>query len=452
MSPLRVLQVNTADAGGGAEGYARRLHQALLARGWPSELAVGLRRTPTPGVWPLVHAAYARGWSRALWCLEAWGARRAGRQRGAWRVRTWASRLASRANFDAYRRGDELLTYPGTQALLAHASRFDVIHLHNLHGHYFDLRLLPALSRMRPVVLTLHDLWLFTGHCAHPMGCPRWRAGCGACPDLRRYPAVRADHTRTNLANKLALVAQSQLFITAPSRWLLDQLPEDLRARDTISLHLLPIGIDLERFTPGDQRSARARLHLPVEADIVVSVGNATQTNEYKDHTTLLAALHAWAAHPSTRPKVVVFVGSDQTPPPIAGLDVRTEAFQADPDRVADFYRAADVFVHTSRADTAPTVVIEAMACGTPVIASAVGGVPELVGQGDMGRLVAPAEAADLAQAIIQTLADPACARERAQRALERTRREYSLTAHLSATCGVYEQAVARHRARARAG
>jgi hypothetical protein len=73
---------------------------------------------------------------------------------------------------------------PGTWELLrrVRADPPDVIHAHNLRGGYFDLRALPELSRVAPLVLTMHDMWLITSHVAHSFECERWRTGCGECP------------------------------------------------------------------------------------------------------------------------------------------------------------------------------------------------------------------------------------------------------------------------------
>ncbi len=68
-----------------------------------------------------------------------------------------------------------------------------IVQCHNLHGGYFDLRALQWLSARVPTLLTLHDMWTLTGHCAHALGCDRWRTGCGRCPDLKLDPAIRAD-------------------------------------------------------------------------------------------------------------------------------------------------------------------------------------------------------------------------------------------------------------------
>src|SRR3990172_6801419 len=96
--------------------------------------------------------------------------------------------VADRARWAARLRGREDFNFPGTAALLELPGRTpDALHLHNLHGGYFDLRALPALTARVPAVLSLHDAWLLSGHCAHSFDCGRWETGCGECPALWIY-------------------------------------------------------------------------------------------------------------------------------------------------------------------------------------------------------------------------------------------------------------------------
>jgi hypothetical protein len=77
-----------------------------------------------------------------------------------------------------------LITYWSTQAIAQHPfyQEADVLHFHNLHGGYFNYLFLPYLTRNKPAVYTLHDMWGFTGHCSYSFDCNRWQKGCGSCP------------------------------------------------------------------------------------------------------------------------------------------------------------------------------------------------------------------------------------------------------------------------------
>lgn len=413
---MNILQVSTADRGGGAEGSARNLFLTYRQRGHGSWLAVGRKYGDDPDVFelPRVRPPGPRG--VLFGGLAHWVRNREGRLPGARRLARVLDRLADSRRWRAWAAGREEFDFPGTAQLLdLPPQRPDLVHCHNLHGWYFDLRVLPALSAKVPVILNLRDAWLLTGHCAYPCDCPRWAAGCGQCPDLERYPGVRRDATAANRLVKADIFARSRLYVTAPAQWLLDA------ARATIlpavEYRLIPNGIDLGVFRPGDAQAARAKLGLPMHGPLVLFAASS-QRNVYKDPETMFATIRRVAA---SRPETC-FICLGQTVPPreLAGARVIAAPFQRDPQAVADYYRAADVFVHTARAEAFGKTTTEAMACGTPVVATAVGGLPEQIEDGKSGFLAPLGDAAAHAAAVIRLLDDAtlrsACAEAASQR------------------------------------
>ena len=150
---------------------------------------------------------------------------------------------------------------------MASAARdFDLIHAHNLHGDYFDLAALASASRSRPVVVTLHDEWLMTGHCACTLGCERWRNACGQCPRLDVYPAIRRDATAENLARKREIYRDLRVVAVAPSRWLLERARASALSAAITESRIIPNAVDLEIFAPGDRSEARRHLGFPEQA------------------------------------------------------------------------------------------------------------------------------------------------------------------------------------------
>ena len=127
-------------------------------------------------------------------------------------------------------------------------------------------------------------------------------------------------------------------------------------------------------------------------------------------------------------------LGEASPPEQIGDVEIRFVPYQKDPKKVARFYQAADLYIHPARADTFPTTVLEALACGTPVVASAVGGIPEQIVEGRTGFLVPVGDARAMAGRVLDLLADEGlrlwmgrqAAEDAAQRfGLERMVREY---------------------------
>ncbi len=172
---LQVVQVSTSDAGGGAERIAADLHLASLARGLESTLAVGHRFGTVKRTALIPNDARRNAWARAWLRLVPDSGALFGRQGATQRTyRRVVKSVAEPAR--AWRRlqGYEDFDYPGTPAIpTLGGAPADIVHLHNLHGGYFDLRCLPEISVATPCVLTAHDTWLASGHCAYALDCTR---------------------------------------------------------------------------------------------------------------------------------------------------------------------------------------------------------------------------------------------------------------------------------------
>jgi glycosyltransferase involved in cell wall biosynthesis len=435
---LTVLQVNTSDIGGGAERVMLDLHRGYLARGIDSWIAVGDVRSTDPRTLHIDNRAARSAWTRAL-------SSDTGREvrQGSVSRRTSLITVARLVMSDPrrYRRilsGLEDYGFPATQSLLELPPRVPgVLHLHNLHGYYFDLRELPALARAVPAVATLHDAWLLTGHCAHPFDCPRWRTGCGECPDLSTYVPIRRDASAENWRAKRDILDRSRLCLVTPSRWLMGMVEEAGLAEDHPT-RVIPNAVDVSVFRPGSPGDARASLGLPSDREILLVVANALTRNPFKDVETLAAALPIIAGAGQRRP-LVVAVGAE-APLHVEGVETLAVPFVEDPARMAAYYQAADIYVHPARAENLPLTVIEAMACGTPVVASDVGGVGELVVDGVNGLLVPPGDSGALASAVTALLDDPDRRRAFGEAAERRVLEHFTLERQADAYLDLYAE------------
>lgn len=298
--------------------------------------------------------------------------------------------------------GIEDFNFPGTYRLLGlPPERPDLLHCHNLHGYggYFDLRALPWLSRKLPLILNLRDAWLLSGHCAHAIDCERWRIGCGKCPDLDLFPPVRRDGTAYNWRRKKDIFERSRLYITTPSRWLMDKVRTSMLSG--VHYRVIPNAIDLTVFHPVDQNEARRQLDLPSDAKIVLLIAQ----NMFKDYRVMEEALGRLDDKDCSS-LLFICLGKDGEGKKVGRGKMLFPGFERDPSRMAQYYSAADVFIHAAKAEAFGKAVTEAMACGTPVVATATGGIPEQLEDGQMGFLVPVGDSYAMTSAIERLLAD----------------------------------------------
>lgn len=432
---MHIVQVNTADKAGGAESVAWQLFHAYRRRGHASSLVVGLKRSQDPDVVELTHDHLRSVWSQR--CAVA--AKRVGSTlgplRGVRHLQTAIRLLVGQPHrwWDR-QQGREDCDFPGTWRIPAVIpARPDILHCHNLHGGwlrdggYFDIAALPSLSRMFPVVLTLHDAWLLSGHCAHSFECDRWSTGCGDCPDLTIYPAVKRDATAYNWQRKQHIFARCRFYVSTPSRWLMDKVDASMLKPACIEQRVIPNGVDLTIFTGGDRREARSRLDLPQDAKILLFAANGVKQNLWKDYRTMRASLARIAARMNDQPVLFIALGDVGETEAIGQARIRFVPHQDDPSFVARYYQAADVYVHAAKADTFPSTVIEAAACGAPVVATAVGGIPEQVIDGRTGFLVPGGDAEGMAERVVRLLEREGIRRLMADEAQQLARERFDL-------------------------
>ena len=435
---MRILQISTSDQEGGAEKVAYDLHTAYRQQGHQAHLAVGHKKLYDADVSLINHTAYRPAWTR-FWRAQQLALCQkkihiapvlAGLLADAAEPRAWWERTRGMENFD----------YPGAWHVLGlPPQRPQVLHAHNLHGKYFDLRALAALSQQIPTFITLHDEWMFTGHCAYTFGSERWRTGCVDCPDLAINPAVPRNTTAQNWQRKQSIYQQSKLYVAAPSRWLLDEALTSILQPAIVEARHIPNGVALETFHPGDKRAARAALQLPLEADIALFVANSTVSNPFKDYATLEAAIARIAAQRPQRETVFVNLGEAGAEKRLGQVTIRYVGYQRDPQQVARFYQAADVYLHAARAENFPCTILEALACGTPVVATAVGGIPEQINEGVTGFLIPQADSHAMAARAAQLFDDVSLQSQMGEAAAQHARDHFSLTQQVKRYLDWYE-------------
>lgn len=248
----------------------------------------------------------------------------------------------------------------------------DIIHLHNIHGYYINIEILFDYLKManKPVIWTLHDCWTFTGHCAHfdYIQCNKWHKECSKCPQTLTYPKSHiTDNSKNNfLRKKESFNGIKSLTIVTPSKWL-SNLVKVSYLRE-YSVKVINNGIDLSIFKP-IMSSFRSEYNIK---DKFLILGVASTWNQRKG-----MKYFKEIAENSNSSEIIVLVGLSKKqirklPKNIIGINHISNI-----NKLAEIYAEADVFINPTLEDNFPTVNLEALACGTPVITFDVGGSAE---------------------------------------------------------------------------
>ena len=250
----------------------------------------------------------------------------------------------------------------------------DIIHLHNLHDSYINLPMLFSYIKKHnvPTVWTLHDCWAFTGQCPHftMVKCDKWKAGCYGCPQYKEYPASLYDNTKKMWQlKKKWFTGVKNMTIVTPSEWLAGLARESYLKQYPIEV--INNGIDLNVFKP-THSNFRKQYGIPGDKYIVLGVSFAWGYRKGLD-------CFVEMAEKLGEQYQIVLVGTDDEIDKNLPHNIISIHRTQNQKELAEIYSAADVFVMPTREENYPTVNMEAIACGTPVVTFDTGGSPEML-------------------------------------------------------------------------
>lgn len=268
-----------------------------------------------------------------------------------------------------------LFSWLGTYQLIKECKKLqpDLIHLHNLHTFCINLPMLFHYIKKEqiPVVWTLHDCWTFTGHCPHfvMVKCDKWKTECHHCPQLSVYPRSRVENTKMAYRlKKKWFTGVPKMTLVTPSQWLAD-LTKQSFLKD-YPVQVIYNGIDLSVFKPTES-NFREKYGLQ-DKKVILGVAGSWEKRKGIDVFKELAD----RLDDTYR---IVMVGIDPEAAKKLSEKIISIKRTDNQTQLAEIYTAADLFVNPTREDTYPTVNMEALACGTPVLTFRTGGSPESV-------------------------------------------------------------------------
>ena len=422
---MRIVVISATESEGGAARAARRLHRALLAAGAESSLLVGRKSSADNGVIevPASEIPDAGRWS--LLQQELIDNNRAGQ---------WNTYFS--------------VTLPGTD-LACHPAvlEADVIHLHWISGFLSAADIARLLALGKPVVWTMHDERAFTGGCHYTFGCREFASKCEACPQLRDDPQ---HFPAAILADACLLWSPHALTIVTPSRWMASQARQSTLF-GAHRIETIAYALETDLFRPSPKSEARAALGLAPDT-LVLLFGADFGVERRKGFHELITALKLClcdnAFHRRCQERRVTLLCFGHPADELKSLPIPLESlgYMHDDEKLAMVYSASDLFLLPSLADNLPCTMMEAMSCGTPVVAFATGGIPECVEDGVTGRLVPTGDTAQLAQAILDLAKDEPMRTRMGQAARVVVESRYSLKSIGTQHLRLFEELRAHHR------
>lgn len=381
---MKILHLSAADVKGGAARAAYRLHQGLRGAGVESRMLVQYKSADDS------HVQLCASESR----LEALQMRL---HRGT--VMRAQQKIAESHLLDAeYFSVDRAAL---GKIPLSRVGRPDVINLHFVAG-FLDLPLtLVKLSRIAPVVWTLHDMNPFTGGCHYNDGCTRFVEQCGNCPQLS---SKRSNDMSNQIWQSKDRVYRSvdakRLHVVTVCRWMNEEVRRSTLLEPFQST-VIPYGIDTDIFAPLEKLVTRSALQLPLEPKIVLFVAASLQARR-KGFGQFLEAMKSLAG----RDDVLLLSVGSHCPELPEGVRHQHIENISDERLMSMVYSTADLFVIPSLQDNLPNTVMESMACGTPVVGFDVGGIPDMVRNGETGQLVPLGDTQALGDTVRELLED----------------------------------------------
>lgn len=373
---IKILHLSTLDHGG-AGSKAFRLHLGLLGQGIDSKMLVLCAKNK-------VNEVYETPTHHGHQSLESWKLI----------YNHWLGVLRKHPNRPD---GLDFFTDISSGALLANhplLKQADVIHLHWIPG-LIDVQAMPSLFTGKRIIWTLHDQNPFTGGCHFAGECRKFESHCHSCPQLGSE--IDQDLSFQQWVAKNNAYRDLDLEIVTPSQWLSTEAKRSALFSSR-PITVIPYGLQLGIFQPRPTSKLR-EVHGLSDNDFVILFGAHAHTRRkgFEHLTALLEVIP-----PYMQGKRVVAVAFGHISKGLTNrVPVLEVGFVADPHKLAEFYSMADVYVLPAIKDNLPNTVLEALACGTPIVGFDIGGIPDMVRQGNNGWLTPLGDIDGLVQGIM---------------------------------------------------
>jgi glycosyltransferase involved in cell wall biosynthesis len=277
----------------------------------------------------------------------------------------------------------------------------DIISLHNAHGGYFETSLLQEISKVAPIVWTLHDMWAFTANAAHTFGDNSWKELKKGKKENKHFPQIGLNTGNWLLKKKKKIYNKSNLSVVCPSEWMFNQAKQSPLFTNKKIYHI-PNGIDLRVFKKYDNSDTRKRFNIPDKSIVLAFAAEKGMQSEFKGGDDLIKILNGINANATEIIHLIIMgLGNYAKLDKFSNFIIHRTGYIFSEEAIAKYLSAADIFIYPTRADNLPSTLIESLACETPAITFDIGGCGEIVKDNYNGYLIEPF---DIEKFISQTM------------------------------------------------
>jgi glycosyltransferase involved in cell wall biosynthesis len=249
------------------------------------------------------------------------------------------------------------------------------------------------MSRLKPVVWTLHDMWAITPHCAYSYEC-ELKNGFYQCPSMNSYPQIFWNNEKYLSWRKRNIYNKSKFNLVVPSLWLKNKVEKSVLKNKDIDL--IYNGIDENIFKISENNSSRQELGLPLDKKIVLFLSDGGKNNPAKGWFYVESVVKRF----NDDNTLFLCLGGKESGRDDVYNNLLYIPRISDKEKLSKYFSASDVFLFPSLADNCPLVILEAMACGIPIVTFDTGGIPELVKHLENGYIAKYKDVEDLTKGV----------------------------------------------------
>ncbi len=427
---MKILQISTYDIRGGAAIAAYRLHRGLRKIGQDCQMLVRYKKLTDNLVYCITSPRSDEG-SDEKFFLE----------------------VAIQEHYIDSHRTDISnsifsLPYPGYDlSTLEIVRSADVLNLHWVARYQSPLTLHKLFALGKPIVWTLHDQWAFTGGCHYSAGCKNYVKDCSKCPQLAQD---RLNLPAAVLRDRTEFLKDGNLTIVTPSRWMASCSRESRLFKD-LRTEVIPNSLETDVFKPIAKEKAKGDIGLDPQT-VTLLFGGEDGNENRKGFKELMAAIRYCLRDArfqglikDDRIRLICF-GRPNDEIESLGVPVMPMGYLDGDEKISTAYNGADIFILPSKEDNLPNTVLEAMSCGTPVVAFEVGGLPDMVENGMIGQLVPLGDIEQMGQAILTLIFDTDSRDTMGKNCRNRILEEYTLDVQAQRYLALYEELIKKNR------